>query len=102
MRYESQQIAIALANAISDQITAMNASELDGIPVRHYGYIVDAACSEEDDVVELTINPGGVIWEIRPQELAPIPPTAGKRRPRKGSRSVARTLAEALAPSQQA
>lgn len=95
MRDESLAIALALETAISVAIHNHNADGVPGIPVRNYGYIVDAACSEEDDAVELTIDPGGIIWEIRPQELAPTPPTAGKRHQREGSRSVAEILADA-------
>lgn len=85
MRYEAQKIADALQKVISAAIIDYQASVgCDGIPVQHYGFITDASWDEEGDELEVTIAYGGGerTWVIRPQEVAPIPPTASVGRHR--------------------
>lgn len=83
MRLEAQQIADALAKVLSAAIVDYEANVgCDGIPVKDLGFITDAAWNEEDDVVELTLQPGDRTWEIRPQEVAPVPSTASVYQPR--------------------
>lgn len=82
MREDSVKMAKAIALAVNTLAGNMHReAELPGIPVQGYGYIVSADLDEDDDEVQLNLEPSGT-WVVRPMEVAPTPETASIYQPK--------------------